>query len=301
MHLESLKMFCDVVQTGTFSAAARRSQVTQSAVSQCVSSLEDRYAVQLLARGARRVRPTPAGERLARAVADILTRMRELESDLRERVPGSRTTTVSTSYAMGLHELRDVQRALEPAVTLVLLHRRPEEVYDDVIVGAADLGLVAYPAARGPAEVIPLRDDPLVAIMPPGHALAAEREVSPAALARLPFVAFDAQLPTGAGIARLFHDQGLELRPSLQVHNVETLKRAVELGHGVSVLPRPTVAHELAAGTLVARPIAGRRWTRPVGLVVCKDRYRTRAAQAALDAFLRSAHHAVPPHRRSTE
>lgn len=295
MQLESLKMFRDVVETGTFTAAARRSHVTQSAVSQCVSSLEARYSARLLSRSTRRVTPTAAGERLARAVSDILTRLRDLDAEVRELPPAARQATVSTSYALGLRELRDLQRELRPSVSVVLRHRTPEQVYDDVLGGVADLGLVAWPVARGATEVIPLREDPLVAVLPPGHPLGGRGKVSLAALAAQPFIAFDAQTPTGAGIARLFIDRGLALRPAVQAHDVETVKRAVEVGLGVSVLPRPAVEHELAAGTLVARPLADGRWTRPVGLLVCRDRYRTRASQATLDAFLRAAHRPAEP------
>ena len=70
MQLESLKMFCDVVETGSFSRAAQLNHVTQSAVSQQIRALENRYEQKLLSRSARQVTPTPAGERLGDAAAE---------------------------------------------------------------------------------------------------------------------------------------------------------------------------------------------------------------------------------------
>ena len=141
MQLESLKMFCDVVETGSFSRAAQLSHVTQSAVSQQIRALETRYEQKLLSRSARQVTPTPAGERLFRGCKEILARFAEVEAEIREQsteVQG--TSTVSTIYSVGLHELQSVQKQLlktHPKVNMRLNYRRNDQVYDDVILGAA--------------------------------------------------------------------------------------------------------------------------------------------------------------------
>src|SRR6478609_1452283 len=142
MQLESMKMFCDVVQTGSFSRAAQLKHVTQSAVSQQIRALENRYEQKLLSRSARQVTPTPAGERLFRGCKEILSRFAEVEQEIREtsaEVQG--TTTVSTIYSVGLHELQSVQRTLlrsHPKVNMRLVYRRSDQVYDDVILGQAE-------------------------------------------------------------------------------------------------------------------------------------------------------------------
>jgi DNA-binding transcriptional LysR family regulator len=170
-------------------------------------------------------------------------------------------------------------------VNLRLNYRRSDQVYDDVILGAADLGLVAYPQPRAGVDVIPFREDRLAAVFPPNHPLAQKQKVTMSALAGVPFIAFDREAPSRKGIDKLFRDKGLELAPSMEMDNVETIKRAVELGLGVSVLPMPTVKPELALGTLVARPFAEGTFTRPIGILVRKGKYLARAAQAVLDAF----------------
>ena len=289
MQLESLRMFCDVVETGSFSRAAQLNHVTQSAVSQQIRALELRYEQRLLSRSARQVTPTPAGERLFRGCKEILSRFAEVELEIREQASEvSGACNVSTIYSVGLHELQNLQRQLlktHPKVNLRLNYRRSDQVYDDVILGAADLGLVAYPSPRAGVDVIPFREDKLAVVFPPNHPMAGKQKISMAAIAQSPFIAFDREAPSRKGIDKLFRDKGMELSPTMEMDNVETIKRAVELGLGGSVLPIPSVKPELALGTLVTRPFSEGTFTRPIGILVRKGKYLARAAQAVLDAF----------------
>lgn len=289
MQLESLKMFCDVVETGSFSRAAQLNHVTQSAVSQQIRALESRYEQKLLSRSARQVTPTAAGERLFRGSKEILSRFSEVEQEIRDhgtQVVG--TTTVSTIYSVGLHELQSVQKLLlktHPKVNLRLSYRRSDQVYDDVILGAADIGIVAYPLPRAGVDVLPFREDKLAVVVPPNHPFASKAKISMAALAGMPFITFDREAPTRKALERLFRDKGLELNPVMEMDNVETIKRGVEMGLGVAVLPLATVQHEVAAGTLVVKPFADGNLSRTIGLLVRKGKYLDRAAQAVLEAF----------------
>ena len=293
MQLESLKMFCDVVETGSFSRAAQLNHVTQSAVSQQIRALENRYEQKLLSRSARQVTPTPAGERLFRGCKEILARFAEVENEIREQsseVAG--TTTVSTIYSVGLHELQNIQKHLlktHPKVNMRLNYRRNDQVYDDIILGAAEIGIVAYPQPRAGVDIVPFRDDKLVVVCAPQHAFASKNKVSLNALSGVPFIAFDREAPTRKAIDRLFKDRGLDLNPVMEMDNVETIKRAVEMGLGVSVLPSATVHHEVNVGSLVQKPFAEGPFTRPIGLLVRKGKYLDRASQAVLDAMKAAA------------
>ena len=293
MQLESLKMFCDVVETGSFSRAAQLNHVTQSAVSQQIRALESRYEQKLLSRSARQVTPTPAGERLFRGCKEILARFGEVEREIREQAAEvAGTTTVSTIYSVGLHELQNVQRMLlktHPKVNMRLNYRRNDQVYDDVILGAAEIGLVAYPQPRAGVDILPFRDDRLTVVCAPNHPFATKAKVSLAALAGTPFIAFDREAPTRKAIDRLFRERNLEINPSMEIDNVETVKRAVEMGLGVAVLPIATAHHEISAGTLVAKPFADGTFSRTIGILIRKGKYLDRASQAVLDAFKAAA------------
>lgn len=293
MQLESLKMFVDVVETGSFSRAAQLNHVTQSAVSQQIRALENRYEQRLLSRSARQVTPTPAGERLFRGCKEILARFSEVEGEIREQATEvSGACNVSCIYSVGLHELHTIQKELlraHPKVNVRLNYRRSDQVYDDVILGAADLGLVAYPQPRAGVDIVPFREDKLALVVPPGHPLAGKGKVTMAAVPGLPFISFDREAPSRKGIDKLFRDKGMELNPTMEMDNVETIKRAVELGLGVSILPLPTVQRELQAGSLVAKQFTEPGFTRPIGILVRKGKYLSRASQAVLDSFKSTA------------
>ncbi len=289
MQLESLKMFCDVVETGSFSRAAQLNHVTQSAVSQQIRALETRYRQKLLSRSARQVTPTPAGERLFRGSKEILTRFSEVETEIREQstdVVG--TVNVSTIYSVGLHELQELQKSLlrtHPKVNMRLLYRRADQVYDDVILGQAEIGVVAYPLARAGVDVLAFRDDRLGVVTSPTHPFASKAKVSVQALAGTPFISFDRESPTRKALERMFREKGVVVEPAMEIDNVETIKRAVELGLGAAVLPLACVQHEVSNGTLVAKPFAEGTISRPIGILIRKGKYLDRAAQSVLDAF----------------
>lgn len=289
MQLESLKMFCDVVETGSFSRAAQLNHVTQSAVSQQIRALELRYEQKLLSRSAREVTPTPAGERLFRGCKEILARFGEVEQEIREQsheVVG--TTTVSTIYSVGLHELQSLQKILlktHPKVNMRLTYRRNDQVYDDVILGAAEIGIVAYPQPRAGVDILAFRDDKLAVVCAPNHPFASKAKVSLAALSGVPFIAFDREAPTRKALDRLFREKNLELNPVMEMDNVETIKRAVEMGLGVAILPLATTTAEVAQGTLVAKSFAEGPVSRPIGLLLRKGKYLDRASAAVLEAF----------------
>lgn len=294
MQLESLKMFCDVVETGSFSRAAQLNHVTQSAVSQQIRALENRYNQKLLSRSARQVTPTPSGERLFRGCKEILARFSEVEQEIREQSPDvAGTCTVSTIYSVGMHELSSILKAMlktHPRVNVRLNYRRSDQVYDDVILGAAEMGLVAYPQPRAGVDIHPFREDRLAFVCAASHPLASKQKVSLSAVAGLPFIAFDREAPTRKGVDKLFRDRNVELNPAMEMDNVETIKRAVELGLGVSVLPQASVSQEVASGSLVARPFAEGTFTRPIGILIRKGKYLDRASEAVLSTFKATRH-----------
>src|SRR3569833_1534882 len=181
MQIETLKMFCDVVETGSFSQAARLCHVTQSAVSQQIRALEERYGQKLLSRSAREAVATPAGERLYRGCREILARFADMEMEVRE-ASGSvmGTVTLSAIYSVGLHELQPyVKRVLaeHPRINVRLSYRRSAQVYEEVVNGVSDLGIVAYPTAHPGLSFLPFKEDQLTLICPPHHPLAQKQRV----------------------------------------------------------------------------------------------------------------------------
>jgi DNA-binding transcriptional LysR family regulator len=287
VHVETLRTFCDLVETGSFSLAAKRNRVTQSAVSQQLRVLEQRYGTRLLERAPRaRAQPTEAGRTLYHGLLPLLDNLGALERALREPrgvIAGS--VRVATVYSVGLHTLpRPIKNFLRkhPQVTVRLEYRRTDQVYDACVAGELDFGIVALPSRRPQLEIVPLREDELVIVAPPEHRLARARKLALGALDGEAFIAFERDIPTRKLIDRVLRNASVSVNYAMELDNVETIKRSVEAGLGVSILPLPAVRSEVQLGTLCARHFREGPLHRPIGLIHRKNRELSPAAGAFL-------------------
>jgi LysR family transcriptional regulator, transcriptional activator of the cysJI operon len=260
MHLETWLTFVSVVELGSLSRAAEAHRVTQSAVSQQLRSLEQRYGRRLLERAPRTLaRPTEAGQLLYRELKPLLASFADLEQRVRARsdvIAGN--VRVATVYSVGLHTLPPALKVFlqkHPEVQVRLEYRRTDYIYAACSSGELDFGIVALPARRAQLLITPLGEDELVLVLPPEHALARQRKVSLTALEQLPFVAFDRDIPTRRWVDKALREQRVKVRYVMDLDNIETIKRSVEAGLGVSILPAPALVNEVRAGTLITRPL----------------------------------------------
>ena len=271
MHLETLKVFCDVVETRSFSTAASQNFVTQSAVSQQIRSLEDRYGRRLLERTRGNVQLTPAGEILYQVSKEIVQRYQDMEARLQalaKVVAG--TVRVATVHSIGLYELSaQIKRYLKafPQVHLHLEYSRSTKIYEDALKGNIDLGVVAYPARRPGISVVPFRDDRLVLVCPVSHPLARHRQVSIRKLDGEAFVGYERDIPTRRELDRVLRRKSVTVRYVMELDNIETIKRVVEIGAGLAIVPEPTIKQEVKSRTLCALQIRDEALTRPLGVV----------------------------------
>lgn len=290
MQLDTLKVFCDVVETRSFSKAARLNRVTQSAVSQQIRALEKRFDRKLLDRAPRAIHPTPAGVKLYDAAREVLHRFEALEAAMSEEsAEAAGPITLATIHSVGLHELQPyLKESLRkhPKVNVRVVYRRSDQVYDEVASGEADLGIVAYAKERRELLAIPFSEDRLVVVVPPDHGMAKREKLKLSDLDGINFVAFDRDIPTRRAVDKLLRDHGAQVQVTTELDNIETLKRAVEIGLGISILPRAAVATELTTGSLVAVPIADGVFMRPITMLVRKGRSLSRAAEAFLSILV---------------
>jgi len=290
MHVETLKTFCDLVETGSLSRAARLNLVSQSAVSQQLRSLERRYGHRLIERAPRiGARATDAGRLLYEEVKPLLERLAAVEQRIRARpdvVAG--TVRVATVYSVGLHTLpRVIKRCLarHPGVNIRLSYRRTNEVSAACLDGEVDFGIVALPARRAQLTIVSLGDDELLVTAPPTHSIARRARCPIAVLHDQPFIGFDRDIPTRKLVDSLLRRHGVRVQYVLELDNVETIKRSVEAGLGLSLLPAPTLAAEIRARTLVARPPLEGPFRRPIGVMYRRTRELSAAGRAFLDVL----------------
>jgi DNA-binding transcriptional LysR family regulator len=269
------------------SKGAAHCGVSQSAASQHVQEVERRLGVTLFDRSTRPLELTPAGKLYNDFCRDILSKEEELGlalESLKHQLDGA--VRVASIYSIGLSEMNHLQEefsARYPTVQLQVEYMRPEKVYEAVLNGTADLGLVSYPEASREIAAIPWRDEEMQVAVPPAHPFAKRDEVHPADLNGQTFIGFDEDLSIRRELDRFLRAQGVEVNLAMHFDNIQTIKEAVALGTGISILPARTMQAEIAQGRLVAVKLHAPDLVRPVGVVHRKRKKLNRAAQAFLE------------------
>ena len=285
MHIETLKVFCDLVDVESFSLAAERNFITQSAVSQQIRTLEDKFKRRLLERirGRREVKLTPAGEVFYRESKNVLAAYDQLQENLRGvvgKIGG--TVKVATVYSVGLHELPVKVREFMtkfPAAKIDLEYSRTTRVVRDVMTGTVELGILAFPEPKRGLTITPMPANRLVVIAPPDHKFASKKKLKVTDLNGQDFVLFERDVPTRKAMDKIFKTNGVEVKKIAEFDNIETIKRAVEVGFGLAIVPEPSVGEARKAGTLIVIPLAEKYWVRSVGVIHRTDKNLSLAAK----------------------
>src|SRR3990170_556566 len=271
VNLDTLKLYCDVARLRSFSRGATASGVSQSAASQAIQQLEGELGMTLLDRSRRPLQPTEEGTAFFEACRTLLQGFDKARADLaasRQRVEG--TVRVAAIYSVGLHDMsRHMQpfMAEHPQARVLLECLHPHKVVEAVLNDEADVGILSYPTATRALEVLPLRSEPMVVVTHPSHRLARKRRVTPADLNGEAFVAFDHDLAIRKTIDRALKQHSVRVNVVMEFDNVETIKQAIGIAAGISILPRPTVLKEVEIRTLAAVPLAIPGLVRPIAII----------------------------------
>lgn len=283
MHLRFLKIYCDIVDQGSFSRAAKLNGVSQSNTSQVVHTLEEHMGVQLIDRSKRPFVLTPEGRRFHEGARVIVQRYDDLEREVRELHEATATRlTIASIYSVGLAHMSGCMReflAAHPKADVRMEYLHPHRVYEEVDQGRADLGLVSYPEESSSLRALPWRSEPMVLVVYPQHALAKRRSVPLSAIAGESFVGFQAGLRIRDEIDAALEARHVEVDVAVEFDNIETIKRAIEIGSGISLLPEPTIGRELDAGSLAKVYLEGVSLERPLGIIHRRDRKLNETAQ----------------------
>ncbi len=271
MHIETLRLYCNVIQRQNFSRGAADSGVTQSAASQAIRQLEEELRVILLDRSKRPFAITAEGEKFYKSCRDLLEgfeRVRDEIANDKRLIAG--TVRVAAIYSVGLHDM-GVQmerfRTLLPRARVRLECLHPEKVVRSVIEDAADVGILSYPSANRALNVIRLRDEPMRFVSRPSHRFSRRKRVKAEELAGEPFVAFDADLSIRKAIDRALRQHNLIPDVVMEFDNIESIKRAVSNGAGISILPEAAIQKEVAIQDLASAALDLDDLTRPIALI----------------------------------
>ena len=287
MQIENFKIFADLVETKSFSKSAKLNGITQSAVSQQARAMERHFKTLLIDRSQKQFQLTREGQRVYDSSKELLHTYEKLLSELLEmKKVISGTIRISTIYSIGLHELPPyIKRFLHdfPSVNVRVEYRRSNFVYEDILHNSVDFGLVAFPVKMRQIESLPFRNDQLVLITHPLHPLAKRSEIELKELQGHKFIGFDPDIPTRKAVDHIFRENKLEIEPVMEFDNIETVKRAVEIDHGIAVVPLATVVQEGRQGSLAIVTFKGKEFTRPLAILHRKGRVLTPAMKKFIE------------------
>lgn len=287
MHIENFKIFSDLVETESFSRAAKLNGITQSAVSQQLRAMEKFFSILIVDRSQKQFRLTREGQKLYESAREILYLYEKLNSELQEmKKVISGTIHISTVYSIGLHELPPYVKAFlskYPDVNIRVEYRRANNVYEDILTNSIELGLVAYPQKHKQLEFLPFHDDVLILVVSPEHQLADKKEVTLEEIAAQKFIGFEPDIPTRKATDKIFREANIEMEPVMEFDNVETVKRAVEINAGIAILPQTTVTREEAQGLLKVINFKDKVYKRPLALMHRKGRVLTPAMKKLIN------------------
>jgi len=287
MHIETLKIFCDLAELQSFSRTAQKHLLSQSAVSQQLAQLELVHKSQLVDRKKRPIELTKAGQMLYNAAKDILDRYEQLKSELNALKSSTASRiNVGAIYSIGMHTLPDYVKKFMvnyPKVNVHIEYFSSGRIYEMVLSGDVDIGLVAVPKKDKRFEVYDFEEEPLVLACSPKHPLARESQVDIHQLQFERFIAFDKNVPTRAWIDSILQRYNIIVQPVMEFDNIETIKRAVEINSGISILPQTAILQELSSGTIKAVTFSNENFVRPTGIIVRKDKTFGQAGRYCLE------------------
>ena len=166
-----------------------------------------------------------------------------------------------------------------PQVNVHVEYLSAEKIYESVLTGDIDIGLLAVPKKDKRLEVYDFQHEPLVLACSTRHHLADESQIDISQVQYERFISFEKNIPTREWIDNILKRYNISVRTVMEFDNIETIKRAVEINSGISILPKTAMEQELTAGTLRAIEFTDENFVRPTGIIIRKNRILNKPAR----------------------
>ncbi len=291
MNIETLKVFRDLTDTGSFSKTAEMNYISQSAVSQQIKKLELVLRCRLYHRQAGKITLTPCGEKFYDAARKVSTVYDGALKSIRElSAPGrSDEIKISTIYSAGLYIIQNYIKQFlsqNPGSKVSVAYRQFSQIYSDVVSGKADFGFLACPYKRSAGlAMLPVAHDEMALIAGSSSPLAGRKSVSVRDLEDMDFIFFDKAFPSRRYIDSFLRRYGVRPRVKMELDNIETIKTAVASGAGVSLLPRTAIRDDENGISLHALKISDAEFLRPIYLVYRRSQKLSLSARRFMSIF----------------
>ncbi len=286
MQLPDLAAFLAVATERSFSAAARRLHRTQPAISQAVRRIEDELGERLFDRSSRDGTLTEAGRLLQDYAQRLLGLAGEAQTAIRELQQVRRGRVIMGANEAAVHSLLPhIERfaAQHPKVAIEVRRVPSRQIATAVLDRRIDFGVLTFlPADRG-VQTIPLGGDDIVLLTAPAHRLADRKRVTIEEVGKEVVIAHNDPSPTRDRVLRAYERKHTSINIQVALPSLDGIKRAVEMGIGVALLPRRCALTEISRGSLVAVKVPELGAARQVRLVFRRTGERSRAAEAFLE------------------
>lgn len=253
MDFGELQMFLAVAREGSFSRAAEKLYRTQPAVSLSVRKLEESIGQSLFVRGSRPIRLTDAGKLLQEYAERLINLRDEVKKGLSE-LEGLRRGELSLGVnESSIHALIPALarfRKAHPGVQVRVHRVYSRDIPHEVLNYRLDLGAVSFIPREPQLHATEILRDELALVVPPNHALARRQKVSIADLGKEIFVAHIVESPFRRRVIELFARNETPLNMEVEMPTIESIKRFVQMGMGVAIVPRMCIEWEVARGLL---------------------------------------------------
>jgi DNA-binding transcriptional LysR family regulator len=285
MDLNELQVFQTVAREKSFSRAAEKLFRTQPAISMSVRKLEDWAGEPLFVRGSRAGRLTGAGELLleyAERMLNLREDARRGVDDLRGLRRGRLSLGVNESSIHALLPAFARFRKLHPDIKITIVRTSSHEIPTLLVNYKLDLGVVSFVPRDTKLTAIPFFKDKLTLIVHPGHRLAKRRSVDISDLGKEVFVAHIVDSQHRWKVIQLFERHHIPLNREVELPTIESIKRFVEMGMGIAIVPSMCVRHEVSRGDLADLRIKQLNIPRRLYLVHRREEKLSHTAQALL-------------------
>ena len=286
MQLQDLRAFVTVAEERSFSAAARKLHRTQPAISQAVRRIEEELEDRLFDRSSRNAALTEADTLLLEHAQRLLRMATAAQAAVRELQQVRRGRVVIGANEAAVHSLLPFVRDYavdHPQVSIEVRRVPSRRIAAELLDRSMDFGVMTFqPADRG-LQSIPLGGDELVMLAHPEHRLARKKRVSIGEVGREVVIAHNDPSPTRDRVLRLYEQRHAPINIQISLPSLDGIKRAVEMGVGVAVLPRRCALTEIARGDLVAVTVPELQAKRMVRFVFRRTGELSHAAAAFLE------------------
>jgi DNA-binding transcriptional LysR family regulator len=286
VDINQLEVLIAVANERGFSRAADKLYRTQPAISQAIRRLEEEVGEPLFDRSSKDGTMTASGQVLLKYAQQIINLRRDAKlavKELKDLQRGKVTLGANEYTVMYLLPVISVYRVRHPHIKIEVKRDLASRIPSEVLKRDVEIGIVSFHPPDPALQTVPVATDELALIVAPKHPLAGKKIVSVKELGVETFIAHNVRSPYREKVVQTFEKHRTPLNISMELPTLEAIKRFVEQGMGVALVPRLAAQAEIGRGQVVAITVREMRLERKLYLIYRKGAKLSHAARAFLN------------------